>query len=62
LGPRLSKDKTAKPHSMALIVFGTIFIWFGSFGYNSGSAYAANLQAIFSWQVCIKLNSVIKSK
>ncbi|KAG0053491.1 hypothetical protein BGZ83_000972 [Gryganskiella cystojenkinii] len=33
------------PLSMSKVVIGTCFIWFGSFGFNGGSALAANMRA-----------------
>ncbi|KAH7882339.1 ammonium transporter AmtB-like domain-containing protein [Phlebopus sp. FC_14] len=34
-----------RPHNVTYIVLGTVFIWFGSFGINGGSALSANLRA-----------------
>ncbi len=34
------------PHSMPLVMLGTGILWFGWFGFNAGSAFAANGQAI----------------
>ena len=34
------------PHSMPLVMIGTGILWFGWFGFNAGSAFAANGQAI----------------
>ncbi|KAH9968254.1 ammonium transporter [Russula dissimulans] len=42
-----------KPHSSVLVVLGTVFLWFGWFGFNGGSALGANLRAI---QACIVTN------
>jgi len=43
----LGKRKTgaAPPHSMPLVMIGTGILWFGWFGFNAGSALAANGQA-----------------
>lgn len=37
LGPRSLKERSARPHNMAYLVIGMIFMWFGTFGYNVGS-------------------------
>ncbi|EJT99169.1 ammonium transporter [Dacryopinax primogenitus] len=42
-----------KPHNTTYVVLGTVFLWFGWFGFNGGSALAANLRAI---QACIVTN------
>jgi Amt family ammonium transporter len=42
-----------KPHNVTYVVLGTIFLWFGWFGFNGGSALAANLRAA---QACIVTN------
>lgn len=42
-----------KPHNTTYVVVGTVFLWFGWFGFNGGSALAANLRAI---QACIVTN------
>jgi Amt family ammonium transporter len=36
----------ARPHSMPLVMLGTGILWFGWFGFNAGSAFAANGVAI----------------
>jgi Amt family ammonium transporter len=43
----LGKRKSAPtpPHSMPLVMIGTGILWFGWFGFNAGSALAANGQA-----------------
>ena len=40
LGKR--KDATLKPHNLTLTVIGAGLLWFGWFGFNAGSALAAN--------------------
>src|SRR5574340_1147177 len=40
LGKR--KDKALIPHNLTLVVTGTGLLWFGWFGFNAGSALAAN--------------------
>ncbi|KAI0255270.1 ammonium transporter [Lactifluus subvellereus] len=42
-----------KPHNSSYVVLGTVFLWFGWFGFNGGSALSANLRAI---QACIVTN------
>jgi len=34
-----------KPHNTSYVVVGTVFLWFGWFGFNGGSALSANLRA-----------------
>jgi len=41
------------PHNTTYVVLGTIFLWFGWFGFNGGSALGANLRAA---QACIVTN------
>jgi Amt family ammonium transporter len=35
-----------RPHNVTHIVLGTVFLWVGWFGFNGGSALAANLRAV----------------
>jgi Amt family ammonium transporter len=35
-----------KPHSVFYVVLGTIMLWVGWFGFNGGSALAANVRAV----------------
>lgn len=42
-----------KPHNTSFVVLGTVFLWFGWFGFNGGSALSANLRAA---QACIVTN------
>ncbi|KIJ11108.1 ammonia channel transporter family protein [Paxillus involutus ATCC 200175] len=42
-----------KPHNTTYVVLGTIFLWFGWFGFNGGSALSAGLRAT---QACIVTN------
>ena len=47
LGKRRGWPREAMPpHSMPLVVIGTGILWFGWFGFNGGSALAANGQAV----------------
>ncbi|ORY59171.1 ammonium transporter AmtB-like domain-containing protein [Pseudomassariella vexata] len=41
------EDKTSrKPHNTSLVFIGTVFIWFGWFGFNGGSALNASLRSM----------------
>lgn len=42
-----------KPHNTTYVVLGTVFLWFGWFGFNGGSALSANLRAV---EACIVTN------
>ncbi|KAJ8142766.1 hypothetical protein OXX80_002355 [Metschnikowia pulcherrima] len=42
-----------KPHSVTSIVFGTVFLWFGWFGFNGGSTGNASIR---SWYACVNTN------
>jgi Amt family ammonium transporter len=43
VGPRIGFRKEAmRPHSLPLVLLGTGLLWFGWFGFNSGSALGAN--------------------
>lgn len=42
-----------RPHSVSHVVLGTVLLWFGWFGFNGGSALAANLRAA---QACFVTN------
>ncbi|PPQ65690.1 hypothetical protein CVT24_012108 [Panaeolus cyanescens] len=42
-----------KPHNTSYVILGTVFLWFGWFGFNGGSALAANMRAA---QACIVTN------
>ena len=45
LGKRKGWPQRHPPHSMPLVMIGTGILWFGWFGFNAGSALAANGQA-----------------
>ncbi|KAG0044862.1 hypothetical protein BGZ83_009849 [Gryganskiella cystojenkinii] len=53
LGKRSGDQKDFRPHSMSNVVIGTCFIWFGWFGFNGGSALAANMRAAMA---CVVTN------
>lgn len=40
-----------RPHNVTHIVIGTVFMWVGWFGFNAGSAMAANMRAVIAAQV-----------
>ncbi|CZS90226.1 hypothetical protein WAI453_004267 [Rhynchosporium graminicola] len=40
-----------RPHNVTHIVIGTVFLWVGWFGFNAGSALAANLRAVMAAMV-----------
>ncbi|KAL2759215.1 hypothetical protein ACRALDRAFT_1048768 [Sodiomyces alcalophilus JCM 7366] len=43
-----------RPHNVAFITLGTIFLWFGWLGFNGGSAFGANLRAVVAcWNSCL---------
>jgi hypothetical protein len=42
-----------KPNNTTYVILGTVFLWFGWFGFNGGSALSANLRAV---QACIVTN------
>lgn len=67
LGPRLaSTRRTAMPHNIPFVLLGTGLLWFGWFGFNAGSALAANgtaalaflttntaaAAAMITWMIC----------
>lgn len=42
-------DKShGKPHNTTLVFLGTVFIWFGWFGFNGGSALNASVRAMYA--------------
>ena len=46
IGARKGKSATMKPHNIPFVLLGTALLWFGWFGFNAGSALAANDQAV----------------
>ncbi|KAI0428678.1 ammonium transporter [Xylaria sp. FL1042] len=52
LGKRSGYAKSSglpyRPHNVTHIVLGTVFLWVGWFGFNGGSALAANLRAVMA--------------
>ena len=52
LGPRLGWRQTPiRPHSLPLTLLGAGMLWFGWFGFNSGSAFGANALAVNAFVV-----------
>lgn len=38
-----------RPHNVTMVMFGAFLLWFGWFGFNAGSAFAANGTAGYAW-------------
>lgn len=38
-----------RPHNVPFVILGAFLLWFGWFGFNSGSAFAANGTAGYAW-------------
>lgn len=51
IGKRKGLDKAAPPHNIPFVVLGAGLLWFGWFGFNSGSALAANGLAVNAFVV-----------
>lgn len=55
LGKRSGYSDTAglpyRPHNVTHVVIGTVFLWVGWFGFNGGSALAANMRATMACMV-----------
>ncbi len=50
LGPRIGFGaKPMRPHNLTLVMLGAALLWFGWFGFNAGSAVAANTSASLAW-------------
>lgn len=42
LGPRMTHGESQEPHDRTMMLLGASLVWFGWFGFNAGSALAAN--------------------
>ncbi len=52
LGPRLGLgEESLEPHDATMAVLGAVLLWFGWFGFNAGSALAANGLAVSAFVV-----------
>ncbi|MBN4926231.1 ammonium transporter [Hoyosella rhizosphaerae] len=50
IGKRAGFGKTAyRPHNLPFVMLGAALLWFGWFGFNAGSAYAADGEAGLAW-------------
>ena len=50
IGKRLGFGKTAfRPHNLPFVMLGAALLWFGWFGFNAGSAFAADGAAGLAW-------------
>ncbi len=47
-GSRFGQIKDIRPHNNTYVTLGTVLLWFGWFGFNGGSAYAANYQSVLA--------------
>ncbi|KAI5307960.1 hypothetical protein KEM55_006940, partial [Ascosphaera atra] len=48
-----TQELNYRPHNVTHVVIGTVFMWVGWFGFNGGSAFAANLRAVMA---CVVTN------
>jgi Amt family ammonium transporter len=51
MGKRKNLEHTPSPHNLPFVVLGTALLWFGWFGFNAGSALAANGIAVNAFVV-----------
>ncbi|MCQ4119303.1 ammonium transporter [Rhodococcus tibetensis] len=50
IGKRIGFGKTAfRPHNLPFVMLGAALLWFGWFGFNAGSAFAADGNAGLAW-------------
>ncbi len=43
------KKETMRPHNLPFVMLGAFLLWFGWFGFNAGSTFAANDGAGYAW-------------
>ena len=43
-----TRELNYRPHNVTHVVLGTVFLWFGWFGFNGGSALGANMRAVMA--------------
>ncbi len=49
IGRRSDKELlNFRPHNVSLVALGTCILWFGWLGFNGGSAFGANLRAVYA--------------
>ena len=46
-----------RPHNVPFVMLGAFLLWFGWFGFNAGSAFAATAAAMLSWGFTEKIRS-----
>lgn len=51
IGKRKNLEHTPAPHNLPFVILGTALLWFGWFGFNAGSALAANGLAVSAFVV-----------
>ncbi|AGO13187.1 AaceriAFR037Wp [[Ashbya] aceris (nom. inval.)] len=52
-GRRAGRPRRYRPHSVTMVVLGTVFLWFGWFGFNGGTTGSPTARAFY---VCVSSN------